>query len=42
MGKKIHVAADPPLTTWIDGELYGPTPYKISVILQGVSVVVPE
>ena len=41
-GKKVHVAADPPQTTWIDGELYGPTPYTISVIPEGVSIVVPE
>jgi diacylglycerol kinase (ATP) len=41
-GKEIHVEADPPQTSWIDGELYGPTPYTISVIPRGVSIVVPE
>ena len=41
-GKRILVSADPPQTTWIDGELYGPMPYTISVIPQGVSIVVPE
>jgi len=41
-GKKVHVEADPPQTTWIDGELFGPTPYTINIIPRGVSIVVPE
>lgn len=41
-GKNIRVEADPPQTTWIDGELYGPTPYTIEVVPQAVSIVVPE
>ena len=41
-GKNIRVEADPPQTTWIDGELYGPTPYSINVVPQAVSIVVPE
>ena len=41
-GREVYVEADPPQTSWIDGELYGPTPYEISVIPGGVPVVVPE
>lgn len=41
-GKEIVVEADPPQTSWIDGELFGPTPYTINVIPQSVSIVVPE
>jgi YegS/Rv2252/BmrU family lipid kinase len=41
-GKEIKVEADPPQTSWIDGELFGPTPYSITAIHQGVSIVVPE
>ena len=40
-GREIHVAADPPQTTWMDGELYGPTPFTLTVIPESVSVVVP-
>ena len=41
-GREIIVEADPPQTSWIDGELFGPTPYTINVIPQAVSIVVPE
>jgi diacylglycerol kinase family enzyme len=41
-GKEILVEADPPQTSWIDGELFGPTPYTISVIPKAVPIVVPE
>lgn len=41
-GKKITVEANPPQTTWIDGELFGPTPYAITAIHQGVPIIVPE
>ena len=41
-GKEITVEADPPQTSWIDGELFGPTPYTITAIHQGIPIVVPE
>ena len=41
-GKEIIVEADPPQTSWIDGELFGPTPYTIGVIPKAVPIVVPE
>ena len=41
VGREVTVEAEPPQTTWIDGELYGRTPFTLSVIPQGVSVVVP-
>ena len=40
-GREISIEAEPPQTTWIDGELYGPTPYTISVLPQAVRVVAP-
>ena len=40
-GREIRVAADPPQTTWMDGELYGQTPFTLTVIPESVSVVVP-
>jgi len=41
VGREVTVEADPPQTTWIDGELYGRTPFTLSVIPQAVSIVVP-
>lgn len=40
-GREIRVAADPPQTTWMDGGLYGTTPFTLTVIPESVSVVVP-
>lgn len=41
VGREVTVEAEPPQTTWIDGELYGRTPFTLSVIPQAVSIVVP-
>lgn len=38
---EVTVEAEPPQTTWIDGELFGPTPFTLSVIPKSVPVVVP-
>ena len=40
-GREIHLEADPPQTTWMDGELYGLTPFTLTVIPESVSVAVP-
>lgn len=39
--KEVAVEAEPPQTTWIDGELFGTTPFTLSAIPDAVPVVVP-
>lgn len=40
-GKEIVMAADPPQTVWIDGELLGSTPLTITAVPAAIQVVVP-
>lgn len=41
-GREITVRADPPQPLWVDGELFGETPFTIKVVPNAVNILVPE